>query len=83
MNKEKISKEIHRFMNDLPYEGGYPSDWQDRLANHLYNQFRQAAVTPALPLPYLCPACDGECSVTHEPVYKCGVCHGIFGGNDR
>lgn len=43
----------------------------------------QAAVSGALPLPHLCPACDGECKEHLEPVYKCTVCSGIFSGNDR
>jgi hypothetical protein len=43
----------------------------------------QAAVSGSLPLPYLCPACDGECKEHLEPVYMCTVCQGVFGGNDR
>lgn len=35
-------------------------------------------VSGALPLPYTCPACDGECKTEFVEVYRCTDCTNVY-----
>lgn len=42
MNDKEIEQEIYTHLDSLPYAGGYPYDWKESLAKHLYATFQSA-----------------------------------------